>query len=174
MMIEVGRSVQAEQASNVKGIIQRLKDEHDLLKQELDEVQRKTCHMFAQLGTEESTCLLGDVRRQMALFLEQLELHEHWEEEEVLPILHQYANQVMESSFVTSKWVMQEDHKQAERFVRSFLDSADACQETDMLKLQKAVSLLSVACSVLTEHLLTEEDTFFPIADQILSDIQTK
>ncbi|MEW9702782.1 hemerythrin domain-containing protein [Paenibacillus sp. SI8] len=152
--------------------IERLKDEHSALKKELEDVQLKTSHMLATLGTDESMDLLRELRRQMISYMKLIQDHEHWEEEEIFPVLERYANQGMDPSFITSKWVMEEDHKQAERFVRSFVDYADPSMAADSVKLKKAISLLSMACSAISEHLLTEEEMFFPIADQVLDEMQ--
>ncbi|MNR00595.1 hypothetical protein D3C85_1163730 [compost metagenome] len=89
-----------------------------------------------------------------------------------MPILIAYANQGMEPTLLTSSWVQEDDHKQAERFVRAFLDYAEQCKGSDCTKLKKAISLLSVACSVLAEHLMSEEEMFFPVADQMLSEMK--
>lgn len=168
MVIDLGMPLDDAQTSSLRQVLGRLKDEHGALKKELDHVQEMTSHMVGMFGTEESKRLLQEIRKQMVNFMQQLEAHEHWEEMEVIPILAEYANQGMEPTFLTSTWVLEEDHKQAERFVRSFLDFADQCKGADSIKLKKAISLLSVACSVLSEHLLSEEEMVFPIANQML------
>ena len=158
---------------NLKLIIQRLKDEHRALRMELDYVHEKTSQMASLHGTDESNDVFREIRRRMTSFMLQLEEHEHWEEIEVLPILARYANQGTEPSFIISKWVMEEDHKKVERFVQAFIEYADQCIEADSMKLKKAISLLHVACSVLSEHLLLEEEMFFPIADQMINERQS-
>lgn len=168
MVIDLGMPLDDAQTSSLGQVLGRLKDEHGALKKELDHVQEMTSHMVGVLGTEESKRLLQEIRKQMVTFMQQLEAHEHWEEVEVLPLLTEYANQGMEPTFLTSTWVLEEDHKQAERFVRSFLDYADQCEGADSIKLKKAITLLSVACSVLSEHLISEEEMVFPIANRML------
>lgn len=168
MVIDLGMPLDDAQTSSLGQVLVRLKDEHCALKKELDHVQEMTSHMVGMLGSEESKRLLQEIRKQMETFMQQLEAHENWEEAEVLPLLAEYANQGMEPTFLTSTWVLEEDHKQAERFVRSFLDYADQCKGADGIKLKKAISLLSVACSVLSEHLESEEEMFFPLANQML------
>ncbi|KRF44134.1 hemerythrin domain-containing protein [Paenibacillus sp. Soil787] len=168
MVIDLGMPLDDAQTSSLQEVLGRLKDEHGALKRELDHVQEMTSHMVGMLGSEESKRLLQEIRKQMVNFMQQLEAHEHWEEAEVLPLLTGYANQGMEPTFLTSTWVLEEDHKQAERFVRSFLEYADQCKGADSIKLKKAISLLSVACSVLSEHLLSEEEMVFPVANEML------
>lgn len=168
MVIDLGMPLDDAQTSSLAQVLGRLKDEHGALKRELDHVQEMTSHMVGMLGSEESKRLLQEIRKQMENFMQQLEAHEHWEEAEVLPLLAGYANQGMEPTFLTSTWVLEEDHKQAERFVRSFIDYADQCKGADSMKLKKAITLLSVACSVLSEHLLSEEEMVFPIANEML------
>ncbi|NQX67345.1 hypothetical protein BC351_28000 [Paenibacillus ferrarius] len=172
MVVDLGLPQDQAQMPRCQQILTRLKDEHGALKKELDHVQDMTSQMVSRLGSEDSKRLLQDIRKQMEMFMKQLDAHEHWEEEEVLPLLADYANQGMEPTFLTSTWVLEEDHKQAERFVRSFLEYADSCKGADSLKLKKAISLLSVACSVLSEHLAAEEEMFFPVANQMLSEIK--
>lgn len=168
MVIDLGMPLDDAQTSSLGQVLGRLKDEHGALKRELDHVQEMTSHMVGMLGSEESKRLLQEIRKQMENFMQQLEAHEHWEEAEVLPLLVGYANQWMEPTFLTSTWVLEEDHKQAERFVRSFIEYADQCKGADSMKLKKAITLLSVACSVLSEHLLSEEEMVFPIANEML------
>ncbi|NRF95800.1 hemerythrin domain-containing protein [Paenibacillus frigoriresistens] len=174
MVVDLGMSLEDARTFSLQQILERLKDEHSALKKELDHVQEMTSHMVGVLGSEESKWLLQEISKQMEAFMQQLEAHEHWEEDEVLPLLAGYVNQGVEPTFLTSTWVLEEDHKQAERFVRSFLEYADQCKGADSIKLKKAISLLSVACSVLSEHLLSEEEMFFPVANQMLSNIQAK
>ena len=131
-------------------VVQRLKDEHSTLKKELDYVHEKTSHMSSLLGSEESKDLFREIRRRMTLFMLQFEEHEHWEEAEVLPILSRYANQGVEPSFIISQWVLEDDHKKVERFVHAFIEYTDQCTADGTMKLKKAVSLLHVACSVLS------------------------
>ncbi|CAH1202247.1 hypothetical protein PAECIP111891_02080 [Paenibacillus allorhizoplanae] len=168
MVMDLGMPLEDAQISSLQEVLGRLKDEHGALIKELDHVQEMTSHMVGMLGTEESKRLLHEIRNQMVNFMQQLEAHEQWEEMEVIPILSEYAYRGMEPTFLTSTWVLEEDHKQAERFARSFLDYADQCKGADSIKLKKAISLLSVACSVLSEHLLSEEEMIFPIANQML------
>ncbi|WP_261305350.1 hemerythrin domain-containing protein [Paenibacillus andongensis] len=174
MVIELGMPLDDAQTSRLQQMLERLKDEHSALKKELVHFQEITSELVGILGSEESKRLLQEIRKQMETFMLQLEAHEHWEEDEVLPILAGYANQGMEPTFWTSTWVLGEDHKQAERFVRSFLEFADQCKSADSIRLKKAISLLRVACSVLSEHLLSEEEMFFPVANQMLNDIYAK
>ncbi|GGA09349.1 hypothetical protein GCM10008018_63750 [Paenibacillus marchantiophytorum] len=159
---------------DLQKVLERFMEEHVALKKELNHVQEMTSHMVAILGSEESKQLLQEIRKHMLTFMQQLEAHEHWEEAEVLPVLAEYAQMGVEPTFLTSTWVMEEDHKQAERFVRSFLEYVDICKCADRIKLKKAISLLSVACSVLSEHLVSEEEMVFPIANQLLSSIHTQ
>ncbi|OAS13457.1 hemerythrin domain-containing protein [Paenibacillus oryzisoli] len=168
MVNDLGMPLDDDQAASVQQVLGRLKDEHGALKKELDHVQEMTTHLVGVLGSEESKLLLQEIRKVMENFMQQLEAHEHWEEVEVLPLLTEYANQGMEPTFLTSTWVLEEDHKEAERFVRSFLDYVDQCNGTDSIKLKKAITLLSVACSVISEHLRSEEEMVFPIANQML------
>lgn len=153
-------------------IFDRLKEEHSALRKELDHVQEMANHMVCMQGSEESERILQDIRTEMAMFLQQLGDHEHWEEAEVLPVLGAYANQNIEPTFLTSTWVLEEGHKEAERFVLSFLTYAEQCKALDSAKLKKVISLLCVACAVSTEHLLSEEEMVFPVADQMLSDFK--
>jgi|GEM_PF-5174677 len=148
--------------------LERLKDEHGILKRELDLIQEQTSHMAAMLGSEQSKQWLQDIKRQMEQLMEKLDRHEQWEETEIFPILAGYACQGAEPTFWTSAWVLEEEHKQTERFVRSFLAYADGCEAAGILKLNKALSLLCVACSVLTDQLAAEEETVFPVVDEIL------
>ncbi|TXK84539.1 hemerythrin domain-containing protein [Paenibacillus sp. N3.4] len=157
--------------NNLQQVLERLKDEHEALKKALDHVQEMTGHMIAMLGAEESKCLLQEICKQMEVFIQQFEAHESWEEKMILPILTEYANQGMEPTFLTSTWVLEEDHKRVERFVHSFLHDAEQCEGADATKFKKAISLLSLACSVCLEQLLSEEEIVFPLANQILSDL---
>lgn len=168
MVNDFGMPLDDNQAPSVQQVLGRLKDEHGTLKKELDHVQEMTSHLVGVLGSEESKRLLQEIRNQMETFMQQLEAHEHWEEVEVLPLLTEYANQGMEPTFLTSTWVLEEDHKEAERFVRSFLDYTNSCKATDSITLKKAIALLSVACSVISEHLRSEEEMVFPIANHML------
>ncbi|NEW05887.1 hypothetical protein GK047_07655 [Paenibacillus sp. SYP-B3998] len=69
-------------------------------------------------------------------------------------------------TFLVSTWVLEEDLKQTERFVRSFLEYADHFETFNSPKLKTTISLLSMVFSVLAEHLLAEEEMIFPVADQ--------
>ncbi|UJF33835.1 hemerythrin domain-containing protein [Paenibacillus hexagrammi] len=172
MIMDMEYSYEEAHSARFQQVLERLKQEHVALKRELEHVQELTGHMAAKLGTEEARKLLREIKQEMETLLCKLEEHEEWEEAEVLPVLAGYASQGLEPSFLTSAWVLEEEHKQTERFVRSFLAYAEQCETASLPKLKKAVSLLCVACSVVEDHLLAEEETVLPVAEEILNECQ--
>ncbi|WNR44222.1 hemerythrin domain-containing protein [Paenibacillus roseipurpureus] len=179
MSTDLGYSIDEATASQVGRLLKRLKDEHGTLKSELDHIQEQTGHMADLPGTEASKKLLQDIRQEMEGLLEKLEAYEQWEEDEVFPILYKYTAQGPDPAFLTSAWVLEEDHKQVERFVRSFIAYANECDQganskvNVNIQLKKAISLLRMACAVMAEQLLTEEEMVFPLADEILGNYPT-
>ncbi|MFD0698206.1 hemerythrin domain-containing protein [Paenibacillus sp. GCM10027628] len=163
MVIDFGLPHDPEQVLSMKKAIQRLKDEHKALRVELEVVQAKGKEMIACLHSAESARLLEEIREHMTVFVKHLEDHENWEEQELFPLFYNFLSKNMDSAIFISRWVLEEDHKQAERFVRAFLEASEG---RSMIEI---TSLFQISCSVLAEHLTSEEDMFFPVVEQILN-----
>lgn len=160
----------AELAEALVRTVHQLKEEHAELQQVLQQILAQISILLIQLSEDEAATRSSfDVLlQQTQVFMAQLEAHELWEEREAFPIFAGLAHRGLEPGFTTAEWIIEEDHKQAGRMLRGFLEQAGAQAEPDRASIVKAITLLDVACSVLTEHLQSEGELLFPIAERLL------
>ncbi|MGG1517841.1 hemerythrin domain-containing protein [Paenibacillus oryzisoli] len=163
-------SLEHAHAEELARIVERLKEEHRILQQRLQHLLERMSHLLVTLsGTEvDAEDVFQSLLQEACDFMAQLEAHEAWEEQEAFPFFAGLAHSDMEPGFTMAGWIIEEDHKQAGRMLRAFLEQASAEEGPDRVRMIKAISLLDVACSMLTEHLTSEGEMLLPIADRLL------
>ncbi|WP_159881429.1 hemerythrin domain-containing protein [Paenibacillus puerhi] len=154
--------------------IDRLKEEHDDLRLRLKEICREGEGVSKLRSTSEAAEKLKELRGSISVLMESLDRHASWEEQELFPMLTRYFNKVQGPSIMPSIWVMEKDHELAHLFVQSFYEALDGpAQKGEKIHVKTAASHLIQACLILTEHLNLEEEVVYPMAEQILTDIDS-
>ncbi|MNH95464.1 Hemerythrin HHE cation binding domain protein [compost metagenome] len=149
----------------------RLKDEHDALKDELAVIEENLQYIFTILGTDASTSKLQELRAKMVGLMKKVEAHERWEEQTWFPMLFEHADPDKRSSFHTTLWILGEDHKKVERFVHAFYEAAQLAEDMDPKHLNEAVASLTMTCSILHEHFMSEEDMVYALTNLSMEDL---
>ncbi|MFC0212212.1 hemerythrin domain-containing protein [Paenibacillus chartarius] len=150
----------------------RLKEEHQLLRDRIVRIQTCARSIYAELDPERSRIILEVLQLRMEDFMSQLHKHSEWEEKEVFPVIEIYNRRMFKPSITPSIWVMEKDHELADLFVASFNETVDALPMVCSVELaRKAAANLDQACLILLEHLELEEELIFPLADELLTDI---
>ncbi|MEK8126484.1 hemerythrin domain-containing protein [Paenibacillus filicis] len=166
--------VQSARPTQFMEAIERLKDEHEELRSRLMDIRRQGDAVTKLKSAAEAALQLGELKISIGALMESLDRHAHWEEQELFPLLTRYFNKVQGPSILPSIWVMEKDHELAHMFVQSFYDAVDGpAIEGEKIHVKNAASHLIQACLILTEHLNLEEEVVYPMADQILTDIDS-
>ncbi|MFB6365455.1 hemerythrin domain-containing protein [Paenibacillus elgii] len=166
-------SVQSARPTRFMDAVDRLKEEHDALKIRLSAVQAKAQSVGKMKTVPEAMALLQQLREEITDFRTELDRHATWEERELFPLLCNYFNKYSGPSMMPSFWVMEKDHELAETFIDSFIESVDRLSLPTREAIRETSSHLIQACLILNEHLNLEEDIVYPMAEQILDDIDS-
>ncbi|KIL41666.1 hypothetical protein SD70_06005 [Gordoniibacillus kamchatkensis] len=150
----------------------RLKDEHDQLTEELQDIRFVAQSIYDETDTKRARAILQALKRRMVDFMRRLHAHSEWEEREVFPVVNLYFHRLLKPSITPSIWVMEKEQKLADLFAQSFFEAEEALPEaaTREQNRQAAAHLLQ-ACLILQEHFELEEELIFPLAEQMLTDI---
>ncbi|WP_240644329.1 hemerythrin domain-containing protein [Paenibacillus paeoniae] len=160
----------------------RLQTEHEQLKAScvsLGELSARTAASNGDYGTLQ---MLKELRMQAEELLKELERHAKWEDEELFPVFSRYYKQKDEPTILPSLWVLEKDHELALQFFESFLQSSRTLigmlmldqgrPDLTLMKLLKdGCDQLTQGCLILTGHFQMEEELIFPLAEEILTDL---
>lgn len=150
----------------------RLKEEHDSLTEQLADIQAAAKSLYEENDPARSRIALKILKLRMADFINQLHDHSVWEEREVFPVIDLYFRRLMKPSITPSIWVMEKEHELADLFVNSFMESVDALPEISTMEQNRgSVAHLVQACLILSEHFELEEELIFPLANEMLTEI---
>jgi iron-sulfur cluster repair protein YtfE (RIC family) len=115
------------------------------------------------------------------MLLRELKRHSVWEEEELFPILMHYSHKKIEPTIMPSLWVLEKDHELAVQYIESFVQASSALLHTLRLEPLSGADLqremkggcdcLTQGCFILTAHFQMEEELLFPLAEDILTDM---
>jgi len=147
--------------------LDQLKEEHERLRSKLSEFPA-----FEQSIREGKTNTdwygaLRDLRNRVKAFMEQLAQHAEWEDRALFPMVALYAE---DNASVLE--VLEEDHRLAVQYMEAFLNElrrlVSPIQQADAIRIME---LLMNAHQLLLQHFKGEEQWIYPIADEILEDI---
>lgn len=167
-------------------MVSRLKAEHDRLKEQVHRLHERSLDLATATSRGNRLQLLEELRLETAGLLADLEQHAKWEDEELFPAVMHYFKRRMEPTMMPSMWVLEKDHELALQFFDSFMElscsiladlqqdgsgnAADSYYDFfDVLK--RAADHLTQACLILQGHFHMEEEFLFPLAEEILTDI---
>jgi hypothetical protein len=152
--------------------VERMEQEHAGLTAQLTDLYltAKTAESAKkETGGRDSQFLL--VRR-VDGFQTALEAHLQWARKELFPMMGIYAGEELEPSIKPSLWGLDKDFQLAKTYLDAFRTTAlHDGPTTGKEETAEAVTHLLQACVILSDYLKMEKDLMFPLADQMLTDI---
>lgn len=160
----------------------RLQAEHEQLKASCASLGELSARVASSHGDYGTVKLLKELRAQAEDLLQELERHAKWEDEELFPVFSRYYDKKDEPTILPSLWVLEKDHELALQFFDSFLQSSRTLigmlmldkgrPDMTLMKLLKdGCDQLTQGCLILTGHFEMEEELIFPLAEEILTDL---
>jgi regulator of cell morphogenesis and NO signaling len=144
--------------------LQQLKDEHAVLRAEMDLFYEITEDIEFYSGPAVSQ-LFTKLYERVSVFTNALKKHSQREEEGLFPMMSRRLGE----DDRTIEW-MEFEHQKAEQHLRDFLTEAGQAGLTIDEDDAKAISIYAVqAHTTLTQHFGKEEKKLFPLAENILS-----
>jgi len=147
--------------------LDQLKEEHDLLRTKLqefvviDEIIRAGKPNTDWYGT------LRNLKTRVEAFMVLLSRHAEWEDDALFPTVSLYAE---ENAKVID--VLEEDHRLAVQYLQAFLEELRrSVSPITQHRAVRIIELLMNAHRLLVDHLGAEERHIYPIAEEILEDI---
>lgn len=148
--------------------MEQLKEEHELLKREMMELYG----MAKVVGQDEDvlnwSVSLNCLRGKTIQFVEKMDAHSLWEDQVLFPMVRDYSGQDLEQLMA-----LEEEHKQAHGHIMRFLQILEgASAPVNSEKAKEAAASLLEAYNVLAGHFRNEEENLFPLAEQMLMDLE--
>lgn len=146
----------------------QLRDEHELLKREMMELYG----MAKVVGQNEDvlnwSVSLDCLRGKIIQFMEKMNAHSLWEDQVLFPMVRDYSGQKLEELTV-----LEQEHKLVHSHMMSFLHLMEgAAAPINSQKAKEAAACLLEAYTVLAGHFRKEEENLFPLAEQMLMDLE--
>ncbi|EFM12203.1 Hemerythrin HHE cation binding domain protein [Paenibacillus curdlanolyticus YK9] len=163
-------------------LFQKLKSDHEQLKADCDELCDLSIRAAAAFSRRGAKSLLTVLRDRTAALLSELSVHSRWEDETLFPVFTRYYKKTIEPTIQPSLWVLEKDHELALQFFESFLHASyaqlnllamdeEAIGPTFFEELKEGCHCLTQGCFILNSHFQMEEELIFPLAEEILTDI---
>jgi iron-sulfur cluster repair protein YtfE (RIC family) len=151
---------------------ERLKEEHERLREQLAIVYSLALKLGGEVRPDERLQQLRRLRQLTTALVARLDAHMKWEEGEMFPLISSYNNRSIAPSITPSLWVIEKGYELSGHFIQPFLELADAIVSGEQAEeVRQASAHLVQACLILQEHLQLEEELIFPVADEMLTDI---
>ncbi|KRE57808.1 hemerythrin domain-containing protein [Paenibacillus sp. Soil750] len=152
----------------------RLVAEHEELRSRLKMIEAGAKEVILVDDPVRGVELVQDLRKQTSLFVKVLERHSEWEEHDLFPFLSGYFHRESVPSILPSFWVLEKDHELGMSFIESFQEMSKVVRPTAGQKqLAEAAGHLVQACLILNDHLTMEEQLVFPLAEKVLTDLES-
>jgi hemerythrin-like domain-containing protein len=145
--------------------LERLKREHDVLREKMNRFH-SLAESMDNNSNPASDQRLAELRDQVSVFFDELELHSEKEEKHLFSIMARYIGRE-----VGPIAVMEYEHEQARKTLQLFMDESKnhlSAQDNDTIR--TVLSYAIQAYSLLSVHFMKEENVLFPMADQMLSE----
>lgn len=154
-------------SAQLMSMVQRLKEEHGLLKETLTVLYNKAVE-FNENPDTRNWKLLPHLRTEAQLLMRELDEYAEWEEKDLFPTITEYFKLHIGPSITPSIWVLKKEYGLAKRFIQPFLDicvkiffeeNPEILYDSQTLaQIKLAVADLLQACLILHDHFEMEED----------------
>lgn len=152
----------------------RLRGEHEELRGKLRMLETIAKELMVLEDSVKGIQLIQELRKQTDQFVEELDRHSDWEEQELFPFLLTYFHRQPAPSMMPSFWVLEKDHQLGMSFIQSF---QEAVIEVTPLVVKKQLADVAAhllqACLILNDHFTMEEQLVFPLMENVLTDLES-
>lgn len=152
----------------------RLREEHEELREKLRMLETSAKELMVLEDSVKGIQLVQELRIQTDQFVEELDRHSDWEEQELFPFLLTYFHRQPAPSMMPSFWVLEKDHQLGMSFIQSFQEAViDVTPLVVKKQLAEAATHLLQACLILNDHITMEEQLVFPLTEKVLTDLES-
>lgn len=147
--------------------VDQLRNEHEGLKANLGLLENKWKQVEAEVDEAKQVQLIQESAQRVEAYLKVLHAHAEWEDNVMFPMVSMYFQANAEQVAA-----IEADHAQAEIDLRTFITVARGLDnKCTREQLQMIGMKLLHACRLLHNHFIVEEEIIFPLAEEILEDI---
>ncbi|MBP1153719.1 MULTISPECIES: hemerythrin domain-containing protein [unclassified Paenibacillus] len=168
---ETDRLLDAVRPSDWVMMLVRLKDEHLKLRQTIAELEAAVNRADRMPDVLTVAHEIRRIKQPLIAYMNELERHSAWEEEELRPLIDQYFYNKHVPMIKDSIWVMEKDHELGTAYLEAFLQMLDDFGiRPHAGMVAGAVGCFLQGCRLLKEHFRMEEHIVLPLVEQMLSD----
>lgn len=148
--------------------IEQLREEHAVLKEKMAGFYGIAKTVGRDPAVTDWGGTLRSLRVQIEAFMGEMELHSAWEDHILFPMVQEYTGKDMGPVAV-----MEHEHELAKQNVQRFLDIIGGLPASvGSEEAKEAASYLLQVYVILMDHFKKEEEVLFPLAEQMLTDIE--
>ncbi|KRF44136.1 hemerythrin domain-containing protein [Paenibacillus sp. Soil787] len=152
----------------------RLRVEHEELREIVRMLETSAKELILLDDSVKGIQLVQELRKQTDQFVNELERHAEWEDQELFPFLLTYFHRQSAPSMMPSFWVLEKDHQLGMSFIQSFQEAVIEITPLVVKKrLAETAAHLLQACLILNDHFTMEEQLIFPLMEKVLTDLES-
>jgi len=164
--------LESARPTELSSVLERMEAEHTELSSELSEWSQAAADAAAGIGESSLFRTISFLREETSAFMAKLEAHLKRGRSELFPLVGAYAGADLAPSMNPSFWGLDKNYQLATGYVQSFQREADEAGAMLSRELaQELVSHLQQAALILRDYLAMEQNLLFPLAEELLTDI---
>ncbi|WP_052476098.1 hemerythrin domain-containing protein [Cohnella kolymensis] len=146
----------------IQDTVQRAKQEHDLLKEELQDIYQQACIVRREQNEIRLNREMRQLKDSVTHFIKEWSAHTRWEESELFPFAANYWGEEPDLFAL-----MEQEFELAEQFIRGFLQTLDrAVVLLPQEEARRMASYLIQAYAILKNRFSEEEEIILLLTDR--------
>jgi regulator of cell morphogenesis and NO signaling len=155
-------------ATDFKEALDKLMAEHEDLKNKLIAIYKESMTIGKDPLIASWDSQLIELRHKVETFMEELEGHSDWEEQNLFPLVSLYTGKEIGPAMV-----MEQEHRLALQYVQAYYRSMDGMLfPVKASEAREIITFLLQTYFILIDHFNKEEEWILPVAEQMLVDIE--
>lgn len=153
--------------------LQKLREDHQQFRKVIEEWELVAKRADQAHTVMEAASILCGLKLEMRAFRKHLNAHAKWEETCLLPLFSQFLSRMQNPAMIASLWIIEKEQALANEYWQSFEDAVDSFSfQAHAIHVAEAIQGLQVACEIEKNHFALEEQMMFPLADELLDDLE--
>jgi regulator of cell morphogenesis and NO signaling len=168
MYTTLNTACMVDPVTDFKDALDKLVAEHEKLKNKLVSIYKEAIAIGGDPHIASWDGHLHSLRAKVEAYMEELEEHSAWEEQNLFPLVSMYTGKDIGPALV-----MEREHQLAVEYVRAYYSSMDGMLfPVQASEAREIITFLLQTYFILIDHFNKEEEWIMPIAEQMLIDIE--
>jgi iron-sulfur cluster repair protein YtfE (RIC family) len=153
--------------------LQKLREDHQQFRKVIEEWELVAKRADQAYTIMEAASILCGLKLEMRAFRKCLNDHAKWEDSCLLPLFNEFLTRMQNPTMIASLWVIEKEQALADEYWQAFEDAIHSFTfQAHAIDVAEAIQNLRLACELEKNHLAMEEQIMFPLADELLDDLE--